>query len=448
MNFHKVILLEFNELTPALMERFISDGRLPNFKKFRSESEVFRTIATESPPYLEPWIQWVTVHTGLDYDEHQLFHLNEGHKLSAARIWDVVSQHGKDSLVFGSMNVNNQSGFKGWILPDPWCTEVAASDDLKDFFKFIQANVSEYSNDKVPLTRTDYLKTIGFLLRRGISASTVFRIAAQLIEDRGGRFRWKRATLLDQLMLDVFRWYWDKKRPVFASFFANSTAHFQHSYWRNMEPDRFDVKPTNPKPDEYENAIAFGYEQMDELLGRFVRLAGESATIIFSTAISQQPCLKYETQGGAFFHRLRDPQAFLKFTEIKDCTGIAPVMTHQMHLDFPTEKSAETAARILQGFCYENQPLLQVQREGTRLFAGCRIYRCVDLDEEIVNHELQLKAPMRRFFYRMDTNKSGMHHPEGMFWIHRPRGCFRESVDPIPLAKTYGMVLESMNINA
>jgi hypothetical protein len=30
-----VIMLEFNELTPHLMDRFIAEGRLPGFKQLR-----------------------------------------------------------------------------------------------------------------------------------------------------------------------------------------------------------------------------------------------------------------------------------------------------------------------------------------------------------------------------------------------------------------------------
>jgi predicted AlkP superfamily phosphohydrolase/phosphomutase len=112
---NKVILLEFNELTPSLMNKFIDDGRLPNFKKFQSESEIFETMATEVSPDLEPWIQWVTLHTGLDYCDHKVFHLNEGHKLPAPRIWDRVSEHGMKSWVCGSMNVNASPGFNGLL---------------------------------------------------------------------------------------------------------------------------------------------------------------------------------------------------------------------------------------------------------------------------------------------------------------------------------------------
>src|SRR5262245_53443715 len=99
-----VILLEFNELTPSLIDRFIGEGELPNFSRFRNESQTFITEAEERAPFLEPWIQWVTVHSGLNYRRHGVFHLDEGHKLTADRVWDVVAERGANALVCGSMN--------------------------------------------------------------------------------------------------------------------------------------------------------------------------------------------------------------------------------------------------------------------------------------------------------------------------------------------------------
>ena len=50
----RIILLEFNELTPRLMDRFIRDGKLPNFNRFQRESRTFTTEAAEVAPTLEP----------------------------------------------------------------------------------------------------------------------------------------------------------------------------------------------------------------------------------------------------------------------------------------------------------------------------------------------------------------------------------------------------------
>jgi len=52
-----LILLEFNELSPTLMDRFIAEGKLPNFAKLRARSQVCVTETDEVVTNLEPWIQ-------------------------------------------------------------------------------------------------------------------------------------------------------------------------------------------------------------------------------------------------------------------------------------------------------------------------------------------------------------------------------------------------------
>src|ERR1051326_2738241 len=79
-----VILLEFNELTPSLMHRFMAEGKLPNFFRLYNEAHTFITDAGEEPPYLEPWIQWVTGHGGVPYREPQIFNLGGGTKVPPA----------------------------------------------------------------------------------------------------------------------------------------------------------------------------------------------------------------------------------------------------------------------------------------------------------------------------------------------------------------------------
>lgn len=72
----RLMLLEFSELTPSSMERFIAEGHLPNFKRLYQESRVFVTDAEESQWDLEPWIQWVMVRTGLSAQQHGLHNLD------------------------------------------------------------------------------------------------------------------------------------------------------------------------------------------------------------------------------------------------------------------------------------------------------------------------------------------------------------------------------------
>jgi hypothetical protein len=45
-----VLLLEFNELAPRLMDQFMAAGQLPNFKILHDESEIYGTEAVEKYP--------------------------------------------------------------------------------------------------------------------------------------------------------------------------------------------------------------------------------------------------------------------------------------------------------------------------------------------------------------------------------------------------------------
>lgn len=437
-----VILLEFNELTPELMDKFCEQGHLPNFTMIRKESVCYTTEAAERPPYLEPWMQWVTVHTGLDQPDHGLLQLNEGHRLNKPRIWDTLSARGFNNLVCGSMNVAISPGFRGEMIPDPWCTEVApTSEALKVYFRFIQKNVQEYSNDSIPLSRSDYVAFCAFLATHGLSARTVWSVVRQLLSEKSGHNRWKRAALLDKLQFDVFRWYYRANKPDFSTFFVNSTAHFQHSYWREMQPEVFTVKPSEEQEQELGDAILFGYQEMDRLIGRFLDLARNDATLVFCTALSQQPCLKYEQQGGASFHRPRDIRSLLKFAGVESTFEAAPVMTHQFHLDFRTEADAADAEKKLLSLRVGDKPTLQVDRTGSRVFTGCNIYVRLPEGAELQNGAGQTSL-FSNLLYRMETMKSGMHHPDGMLWVRRPGAKPATVAGRIPLKAVAPMILK------
>jgi hypothetical protein len=145
------MVLEFNELTPALIERFIKAGLLPNFKRLRDESIEAITDAQEQHPRLEPWIQWVTVHTGMSYSEHKVFDLDDGVELKAPRIWDIVSAAGRKVWVCGSMNAAVQAGsVNGFVLPDPWASRVAPqpSGYFDAYLDLVRTYVQEYTAEK------------------------------------------------------------------------------------------------------------------------------------------------------------------------------------------------------------------------------------------------------------------------------------------------------------
>lgn len=442
-----VILLEFNELSPSLMYQFMASGKLPNFSRFHAQAQVFLTDAEEEAPNLNPWIQWVTVHSGLPYQEHGVFNLGEGHKLQRKCVWDLLCDAGLRVWVCGSMNSRHDPSLNGYILPDPWTTAFPPQpESLRTYFRFVQEHVLEYTNDRVPLSRMAYLKFLTFMMVHGLSLSTVNAILRQLASEENGHNRWKRAVILDKLQFDLFRSVHNRLKPHFSTFFSNSTAHFQHAYWRNMEPELFKIQPTPKEQAEFESAILFGYQEMDKLVGDFLALADAETTLMFCTALSQQPCLIYEEEGGKTFYRPRRFEQLMAFGGVEAPHRVFPVMAEQFHVVFESEEDARRGAEQLRALQVAGRSVLSVQGNGTALFCGCNIFQTLAPDSVLRGADSGRSIPFLDIFYHVEGLKSGMHHPDGMLWIRTPDGKHFVHSEKVPLTAIAPTILEMFSV--
>ena len=404
------------------MSEFIEQGHLPNFKKLRDSSAIFTSEAKERAPYLEPWIQWINVHTGVPFSEHGVEHLGESEKAKQPALWDLISEAGMKVWVCGSMNVHCTSDVKGDILPDPWTAEsMTRPAELLTYNRFVRKQVQEHSNANAEFKKSDYLRFLYFMATHGLSASTVKTAVNQLRSERTAGKRWRRAFILDLLQFDVFKHIYNKEKPVFSTFFLNSTAHMQHVYWRNMQPEIFKIKPTEKEQEQYSSAILEGYLHMDKLVERVLDLVGSEATVIFATAISQQPFLRYEDQGGKHIYRPTNIAAFAEWAGIRRLKACNPVMAEQFWLEFHNHEDVESAANILEKITVDGQKAFTVIREETALFTGFGIRKKIEPSAVIESPENGATKKFFDIFYAIEGMKSGMHHEDGLLWIRDAR---------------------------
>jgi len=421
----RVILLELNELTPRLMDHFIDEGHLPGFKRLRDESIVCVSDAKEKPPNLEPWIQWVTVHSGLSFAEHKVFSLGDGPKLGAPRIWDIVSDAGKKVWVCGSMNAAvRNNDINGMVLPDPWAIGISPKPEplFRPYFKLISSYVQEYTRDKPPLKPKQYIDFLMFMLSHGLSKRTVMEAVRQLAGERRSRGRWRRAPILDSLQWDVFEHFYKKLKPTFSTFFLNSTAHYQHYYWRNMEPEKFTVKPSNKDQFEYSDAILFGYKKMDAIVSQTLDLADPDTTVVLCTALGQQPLLQYEQSGGRQLFKPLNIEALMKLAGITANYRYAPVMAEEFKLFFDDSAAAADAAeKLLALRLSDGSSVMKARLTNEEIFAGCTVFSPPPPDTEIKSPFTNDVVKFSEVFYLIEAGlKSGMHHPHGILWLRTP----------------------------
>jgi hypothetical protein len=413
----RLFLIEFNELCPSLLRDFMDRGALPNFLRFHESSSVYTTDAEEEEPNLEPWIQWPTVHSGMPFREHGIFHLGDGRRMEQKCIAEVLSDAGLPVGVCGSMNLN-YGRLNGYVLPDPWDKEGTAHPEwLRPYYETVARQVRESSRDgfgsKVEMARFGW-----FLARNGLSAGTLRAILAQLWHERhDAGVRWRRACILECIQYDLFARLNHTFGVRFATFFCNSTAHFQHYNWRNMEPERFDVPPANTDHPSLQNAILYGYQAMDRLLGWFLRDYPD-AVLILATALSQQPWT--DTTKCTF--RPRRFEALLEFAGVGVApSAVKPVMAEQFHVECPDDETATQTEWRFRDLALDDEPLMAVKREGNNVFAGCRVTEQDVLDRPVTRRS---DGDRRRFgdlFYMIHSMRSGRHHPDGVLWVRTGR---------------------------
>jgi hypothetical protein len=435
----RLILIEFNELCPDLLRRFMDRGLLPNFRRFHDSAVVCTTDAGESEPNLEPWIQWPTVHSGLPFSEHRIFHLGDGRRLEHRCLAEVLSDAGIPVGVCGSMNLNYRQ-LRGYVLPDPWDKDgIAHPELLQPFYRTIAHQVQESSRPDAG-SKMEMLRFGLFLLRNGLAAGTAWAVVKQLWnERRDPGLRWRRASLLDRIQYDVFRSLNRRFAVRFATFFCNSTAHYQHYHWRNMEPERFTAPPPPTDHPSLAEAIPYGYRQMDALLARFLRDYAD-AVLVLCTALSQQPWVN--TTKCTF--RPRRFEALLQFAGAEP-GAVKPVMAEQFHVECASPQAAEqTAARLRDLTLDGAEPLLFVKREGSGVFAGCRATDPAVLRRAIIRRKDGDRRPFAELFYMIHTMRSGRHHPDGVLWWRT--GRHRVLSEKVPLTAIAPTVLAHFGV--
>jgi hypothetical protein len=408
----KIILLEFNELSPILLRDFMADGLLPSFSRLYKNSKIFTTDASHDLPKLNPWVQWVSVHSGMNYQAHQISTLGEGDNLQSACVAKVLSDADIPVGVFGSMNTNYH-GLAGYMVPDPWRKAAHAEpSDLATYYDFVSNQVKEYSKGESN-SLFDAVKFLWFLISHGLRPSTVVKIAKQLIaEFRHSELSWRRASLLDHIQYDLFRHLNKSHQVGFATFFSNSVAHFQHYYWRHMAPDQFNVPAADDEHPSLASAIIYGYQNQDALLGR-IMADYPGSTLILCTALSQEPW-----DSDKVTYRPKDFGSLLQFVAIgPDTVTVEPVMAEEFSCVFASDSEAAAAKEHFEDLQVNGDGLFKIEQKDNELFMGCAVICSGAESLTIVRSSDGATIQFSELFYQLHTTRSGKHSADGVLWI-------------------------------
>jgi hypothetical protein len=437
----KLILLELNELSPDLMAKFIEAGDLPNFRRLREESMLYATDAGEDPPNLQPWIQWITVHTGVPFSEHGVFHLGDAdEKLRYPGIGQIISDSGASVGICGSMNAG-YGKLRGYVVPDPWSkTGRPHPPWLAGYYDFVADRVQE-SPRNGGASAASSARFAVTLLRAGLSVTTIWETIRQLIAERADAgVGWRKACLLDLYQYDLFRGLNARYDVRFATFFSNCVAHYQHYYWRNMNPGLYDVPPPASDHDSLRDAIRTGFKVSDGVVGRVLEDYPQ-AIIVFCTALSQVPW----TDTRKVTYRPHEMTRLLQFAGIEsERVQIFPVMAEQFHIKCQNARQAEEVAAQLRDIKVDGVSAMLARTEDDSVFAGCSVFTLQDGAQIVTSRTDPMGVKFADLFYMIHTMRSGRHARPGMLWIRSGR---KQTVsDKVNVAAVAPTILAAMGI--
>ena len=451
----KLLLVEFNEINWNVIDRLVAERGahfLPNLTRLRREATWGAPEALERPPLLDPWITWMSVHTGVGHDVHGARVLEQdANTITAKRSWEYAAEAGLKVGVFGSIGAYPPRPLNGFVVPGPFAPgDETHPPELMPVQRLNRMHTQAHGGSRPRDTLGSMVSTGLGLLRLGLRPGTCLKIAAQLLRERFDRSSgWRRVILQPLVNFDFFAHEYRRQRPDFATWHSNHAAHFMHHYWRAWNDAGFETKGPPEEKARYGEAVPLGYQVCDQLIGRFLKLIDDDTVLVICSSMGQQPFVSAAYRDGKVIVRFKDIHAFLERIHAAGVTEVVQTMVPQFNLRVPDATQRQALMRRLlesrriaggaasAGFAVEeNGEILTVTPLGMPERRSDVVYEVPDVATPIPFAEaFAMDAP---------TVKQGMHHPEGLLIVYGrgvPRGRHIESCNNLDVAPTLLAIL-------
>ena len=451
-----LMCLQLNELNFPFIADYARRGLLPNFKKFFDRHGYVETTSEQEHRLANPWIQWPTVHTGLDYADHSVFRLGDIVKTSHPTIYDELERHGVKVAAMSAFNAVNRTKQAAFFVPDPWTdTRVDAPASVRRINDAFRQVTDDYAQNRISL------KSIVNLVTGGAPNLKWTRLPDYLTETskfvRGKK--WMRAIVGDRLLADAFLTQVKLHKPGFATLFLNGGAHLQHHYMFSSSSYRGERRNPEWLVKSGDDPLLDVLKLYDQVLADAVDYANTlpNGRVVIVTGLHQEP---HERE--TFYFRLKDEAEMLQELGIEFERSYR-LMTEDFVLVFPDEAAAAEGERqILSIESFDTDPIFYRETGDEEVRTDATYHRVFHIENRGKDLYVQLRPTgkhipetmkVRRgnlvvedFGRRVDfaQYKNTHHHGTGYY----ADTAFRagELPDAFPLRDLYPMFLAAFGI--
>ncbi len=318
----KIVFIELNELNFDFIQEYIQ--RFPN--KYKNLNIIYKeainTTSEKEYHLLEPWIQWVTIHTGLSAKDHNIFRLGDFVNSNKKQYFEEIESLGFKVGMISSMNTVNRLKNAAYFIPDPW-TETKSDGSYYSQLvnKILKSTVNSNAQNKIGLKNYFYLSLILLKFFRFKNLGTYLKYFFFSINQK-----WYRPLFLDLMLNDIHFNFLNKKKVDFSTIFFNAGAHIQHHYFFNSLASQNLFK--NPETKVKKNLDPFKecLNLYEKILDDYVK--NDNLRIILATGLTQLPSKKIE-----YYYRLNNHKLFFKNIGLK-FKKIYPRMSRDFLVEF------------------------------------------------------------------------------------------------------------------
>lgn len=425
----RLLLIELNELNFEMVERYAAKGHLPALAALIGRHSYIETASETEYADIEPWIQWVTAHTGQRLAEHGVRRLGDIVQTDHDQVWEMLERRGLKVGAFSPMNAKNRMKKPAFFVPDPWTSTPATAPPLvARLHAAIAQAVSDNAEARLAPSTLAVLALAALRYARPANYAAYLSLAA-----RSRKKPWLKAVFLDLLLADVFSDLCRRSRVDFASIFLNAAAHIQHHYLHSSSVAEAPAR----NPDWYcpadADPILDVYTVYDRVVGQLARRFPDYRLMI-ATGLHQ-----VAHPHPTFYWRLKDHAGFMARLDVTPAK-ITPLMSRDFVLDFADAAAAAAAARRLEAVTAPDGPVFEVDNRGDSLFVTF-VY------PNDIGPDLHLTAGNRSIENLRDhvafvAIKNGEHHGHGYLL---DTGLADQTGEVLPLERLPDRVLQAFD---
>lgn len=401
MSRRQLVLVELNEVNFDFARGYVNALGLKNFARMFN-GHLVKTSSESAYEELEPWIQWVSVHSGLHASEHGVFRLGDIVGSNVPQVFEQLEALGYKVGCISAMNAENRLKAPAYFIPDPW---TKTPTDGSFWSRALGEAISQAVNDNAEgkITASSALNLLLGLVRfaHPRNYATYARLGL------GSRKApWRKALFLDLFLHDTHASRLRSKRPNFSTLFLNAGAHIQHHYFLNAKLGDA-ARMRNPAwyvPSDVD-PFAEMLRVYDVILGAYLDQPG--IDVIVATGLTQQPYDRIK-----FYYRLKDHRQFLDLLGVP-CSEVLPRMTRDFLIECESPQQALQAQQLLAAVRSRSDGLPifgEIDNRGSSLFVTMTYPEEISQDMEIEHSNGMLKLHPHVAFVAI---KNGMHHAQG-----------------------------------